>query len=435
MALVFSLFLLPVAAQYSEDPGSKFPTPTVESNCLQDNLADNQVYYQKVDQMFNGSSNAICPNTLGLYVNQPCTWAAGRATMTVAPVINQCHWAIRNFHWHDSSDEWSYMVQGVMQVYLTSPSGVPWQSAVNTIGAGGVWFFPRGWPHAFVCVSEEGCNYVLTFNGPQSVAVNDHMIAESYAQLPDKIAAYSMGMSMGEWATAKPKMSADTGTFFAKVDSAKFKWLPEENAEPAAVNRSDVEVEDTRPGLGKGIQVWNIRTAQFPFATRMSQQRIVFQPGGFRSLVWITNAAAIMTVISGHVNAATQGGISGGNNTGPSSTSYEATNLGPFDAFYFPIRRGYWIEEATGKEPAEVIVVFEVGNWEALEAKDGFSCANPLGAPWAYEATAGGIECPSTAELVQRDGKRHKSLRRHDNSDTQSLMQQPKQTEIENSEL
>lgn len=276
---------------------------------------------------------------------------------------------------------------------------------------------------------------MLTFNGPQSVAVNDHMIAESYAQLPDKIAAYSMGMSMGEWATAKPKMSADTGTFFAKVDSAKFKWLPEENAEPAAVNRSDVEVEDTRPGLGKGIQVWNIRTAQFPFATRMSQQRIVFQPGGFRSLVWITNAAAIMTVISGHVNAATQGGISGGNNTGPSSTSYEATNLGPFDAFYFPIRRGYWIEEATGKEPAEVIVVFEVGNWEALEAKDGFSCANPLGAPWAYEATAGGIECPSTAELVQRDGKRHKSLRRHDNSDTQSLMQQPKQTEIENSEL
>ncbi|CAJ1327723.1 unnamed protein product [Effrenium voratum] len=250
MAWVFSLVLFPVAAQLYEEPGSAFPTPTVESNCFQDNLADNQVYYQKLDQMFNGSSDAICPKTLGLFVNKPCTWAAGKATMTVAPVINQCHWAIRNFHWHDSSDEWSYMVQGVMQVILTSPTGVPWHSAVNTIGPGGVWFFPRGWPHAFVCVSEEGCNYVLTFNGPQAVAVNDHMIAETYAQLPDKIASYSMGMSMGEWATAKPKVAANTGTFFTRVDPAKFTWLPEENAEPAAVNRSDVEVEDSETWFG-----------------------------------------------------------------------------------------------------------------------------------------------------------------------------------------
>ncbi|CAJ1388853.1 unnamed protein product [Effrenium voratum] len=357
MAWVFSLVLFPVAAQLYEEPGSAFPTPTVESNCFQDNLADNQVYYQKLDQMFNGSSDAICPKTLGLFVNKPCTWAAGKATMTVAPVINQCHWAIRNFHWHDSSDEWSYMVQGVMQVILTSPTGVPWHSAVNTIGPGGV--------------------------------------------------------------------AANTGTFFTRVDPAKFTWLPEENAEPAAVNRSDVEVEDTTPGVGQGIQVFNIRTAQFPFATRMSQQRIVFQPGGFRNLVWITNAAATMTVISGHVNAATQGGISGGFDQGPSSKSYVAKSLGPYDAFYFPIRRGYWIEEATGTEPAEVIVVFEVGNWKALEAKTGFGCSNPVGAPWAYEATAGGIECPSSPELIQR-----RNLRRHE-PDAQSFMQQP----AENPEL
>lgn len=39
---------------------------------------------------------------------------------------------------------------------------------------------------------------------------------------------------------------------------------------------------------------------------------------------------------------------------------------GPWTSFYFPIR-GYWIQEATGTEPAEVIVIFEVGNWKALE--------------------------------------------------------------------
>ena len=67
--------------------------------------------------MLDGSKDDLCaPGVLGLFVNKPCTWAAGKATMTVAPVINQCHWAIRNFHWHDSSDEWSYMTQGVMQI-------------------------------------------------------------------------------------------------------------------------------------------------------------------------------------------------------------------------------------------------------------------------------------------------------------------------------
>lgn len=51
---------------------------------------------------------------------------------------------------------------------------------------------------------------------------------------------------------------------------------------------------------------------------------------------------------------------------------------GPWTSFYFPIR-GYWIQEATGTEPAQVIVVFEVGKWKALEAKEDFSCQNPLG--------------------------------------------------------
>ena len=85
---------------------------------------------------------------------------------------------------------------------------------------------------------------MLTFNGPQAVAVNDHMIAETYTQMPDEIASYSMGMSQGEWAQAKPKTAAFTARFFAKVIPEKFHWLEETTSLPAAVNRSDVEVEE-----------------------------------------------------------------------------------------------------------------------------------------------------------------------------------------------
>lgn len=92
-ALVWSLGFLSVAGQYDDNVGSVLPTPTVESNCFQNQLNSNQVYYQKKEDMFDGSNDELCaPGVLVLFVNKPCTWAAGKATMTVAPVINQCHW-------------------------------------------------------------------------------------------------------------------------------------------------------------------------------------------------------------------------------------------------------------------------------------------------------------------------------------------------------
>lgn len=225
-----------------------------------------------------------------------------------------------------------------MQIYLTSPDGQPWGSAVNTIGAGGVWFFPCGWPHAFVCVSEEGCNYVLTFNGPQAVAVNDHMIAETYTQMPDEIASYSMGMSQGEWAQAKPKTAAFTARFFAKVIPEKFHWLEETTSLPAAVNRSDVEVEDINP-----IQIW----ASTSRSTTSAKLSFPLPPGCLNKALSSNRAASVTwfgspmlqpswTVISGLVNAGTQGGISGGFDTGPSSTLDKGENLGTMDFFLLP---------------------------------------------------------------------------------------------------
>lgn len=334
-ALVWSLGFLSVAGQYDDNVGSVLPTPTLESNCFQNQLSSN----------FQPSEFSE-----GRYVR----WFQHVPTMTFARLVCWvCSWTSRAlgppekqpWRWH----LWSINATGPfetsagttarmkratwlrgwcksLQIYLTSPDGQPWGSAVNTIGAGGVWFFPRGWPHAFVCVSEEGCNYVLTFNGPQAVAANDHMIAETYTQMPDEIVSYSMGMSQGEWAQAKPKAAAFTARFFAKVIPEKFHWLEETTSLPAAVNRSDVEVEDINPNLGAKLG--------FPL------------PPGCPNNALSSNRAASVTgfgspmlqpswtVISGHVNAGTQGGISGGFDTGPSSTLYTGENLETMDFFH-----------------------------------------------------------------------------------------------------
>ncbi|CAE7567269.1 mlkA [Symbiodinium natans] len=431
--LVVSLVQL-AWAQYEIPQAAMVPKGYVTPGCFQDNLEDNQVYYQRVKDMFNPhQTNTYCGGNLSLNVNHPCTWCGGQAQMTVGPVINQCQWSMRAFHWHDSSNEWGSLTQGVMQVYLASPNSLPWKVSVNTIGAGGVWFFPMGWPHAFLCVSEEGCNYVLTFDGPQAVAVNDHMLAQSYSSLPSKIASFVQGMTEEEWATAKPKVDSVVPDFYVNVNPEEFKWLEEELALPAAVNGSDVEVKDNRPNLGVNVEVWNIRTAQFPFATQMSQQRIKLGSCGFRSPVWITNANALMTVVSGKVNAFVQGGISGGFDIAISGTTYNGTNLEANDAFYFPIRRNYWIEEATCEEgaEAEVIVIFDVGDWVGFEMADGFGCRNTNGgiaegARGVHQAL-GGIHCPETVpnEPQLRQKEQKGQLRRHRQDDAMSFLQQP----------
>ena len=349
--------------------------------------SSNQVYYQKED-MLDGSKDDLCaPGVLGLFVNMPCTWAARKATMTVAPLIN----ATGPF---ETSAGTTARMNGAtwlrgwcksLQIYLTSPDGQPWGSAVNTIGAGGVWFFPRGWPHAFVCLSEEGCNHVLTFNGPQAVAVNDHMIAETYTQMPDEIVSYSMGMSQGEWAQAKPKAAAFTARFFAKVILEKFHWLEETTSLPAAVNRSDVEVEDINP-----IQIW----AWTSRSTTSAKLSFPLPPGCLNKALSSNRAASVTwfgspmlqpswTVISGLVNAGTQGGISGGFDTGPSSTLDKGENLETMDFFHLlstsPFVLAIGFKKPRAPNRPRWLWSFEVGNWKALEAKEDFSCQNPLG--------------------------------------------------------
>lgn len=83
----------------------------------------------------------FAPGVLGLFVNKPCTWAARKATMTVAPVINQCHWAplghsklplARQLGWmelHDSGGDANHC-KSTWHLQMASPGALRWTPLV-----------------------------------------------------------------------------------------------------------------------------------------------------------------------------------------------------------------------------------------------------------------------------------------------------------------
>merc|ERR1719291_578899 len=67
----------------------------------------------------------LCPLLGGPNVsfNLPCAWAGGQASMTFAVINGWCENVMRVVHWHDSADEWGYVVRGRIQAYIASPTG------------------------------------------------------------------------------------------------------------------------------------------------------------------------------------------------------------------------------------------------------------------------------------------------------------------------
>lgn len=345
--------------------------------------SSNQVYYQKED-MLDGSNDDLCaPGVLGLFVNKPYTWAPRKATMTVAPVINQCHWAIRNFGTtaRMNGATWLRGWCKSLQIYLTSPDGQPWGSAVNTIGAGGTWLQRP----------TRRCQTKLLPIQWACPKVNGHRL--SLKLLP------SLRVSLRRW-------SLRSSIGWKKRLLCLQLWT------------------EVMWKLRISIQIW-AWTSQ---STTSAELSFPLPPGCLNKALSSNRAASVTwfgspmlqpswTVISGLVNAGTRGGISGGFDTGPSSTLDKGENLGTMDFFLLPHS---WLLDSrshghrTGRGDCDLWSRQLEGPW----GQGGFQLSE---SPWALR---GPVNLRWETSPV---GKR--SLRRHGSTDSLSFMQEPMRPE------
>jgi len=365
-----------------------------ESACLEKTHFNQDAANNYVFRMYNNTPNAIyrsvCPSfEVHVRLNDPCAWARGKAQLTTATFTGLCKGATRVIHWHHSADEWGYVERGVVQTFVASRSitsgvhlaGLPWDHAYNKIGERGVWFFPRGWLHGLTCLTPEeegGCIVHIFFNGSELISVDNHNLDTTLAQTPFENAARALKVNETYYKNELLPLFKEAGDGSVdgetsplvvqgcrRVSDEQFcPCLSETTIVPAAVNHT-VEVEYN---IADGVKVFQIRTDQFPFAQTMSQERTTLAAGALRPLVWTTNADAILRVIKGNVTIGLQGGLPGESDQLTHEFHFE--NISAGDAVYFPSGRAYYFYESTKYTSAEIVTVFNVGQWGSIELEE-----------------------------------------------------------------
>lgn len=309
-----------------------------------------------------------------VYFNDPCAWAHGQAQMTMAHFNQACKGATRTIHWHNGADEWGFVKKGQVEAFVASPDSLPWPNSVNVLGPRGVWYFPSGWLHGLMCLTPEeegGCEFYIAFASPQAAEPNGHNLDRTFAQAPDNAVASAMGINASDATKLRPAFAAAaTGEtpIVTMVEPSycepKCPPVTETMAAPAGIDATKVEQQVS---IADGVVLHQIRQAQFPFSRTMSQERTELAPGALRPMVWVT-ADAILIVVSGKIVVGLEGGIPGGE----SAKNFVNETLAEGDIAYFPNARAYWFQEATGKEKAETVTVFNVGNWRSIEMGQAF---------------------------------------------------------------
>eukprot|EP00746_Dinoflagellata_sp_MGD_P008663 gnl/MRDRNA2_/MRDRNA2_117357_c0_seq1.p1 gnl/MRDRNA2_/MRDRNA2_117357_c0~~gnl/MRDRNA2_/MRDRNA2_117357_c0_seq1.p1 ORF type:complete len:425 (+),score=63.10 gnl/MRDRNA2_/MRDRNA2_117357_c0_seq1:188-1276(+) len=321
-----------------------------------------------------------CPGLGGakIHFNNPCAWAHGQAQLTNAHFTGLCKGATRTIHWHSFADEWGFVKKGKLMTFVASPDGLPWPSSTNVLDPKGVWYFPSGWLHGLLCTtpeSEGGCEFYIVFASPQAAEPNGHNLDTTLAQAPDDLAAHTLQMSVEQYHKMRPNFgrSAVASNLTApivtmvgpKACEPECPKVQETVAAPAAMQAS--AVEQTKQ-LEKGVVLHQIRTANFPFARTMSQERTELAPGATRPIVW-ASADAMLLVVSGTITVGLEGGVLGAE----AHLAFGNETISEGDSFYFPNGRAYWFQESTGKAHAETITVFNVGQWKNFEMRQSLS--------------------------------------------------------------
>lgn len=322
----------------------------------------------------------VCSSMGGAEVrfNDPCAWAHGQAQMTMAHFTRMCKGASRTIHWHNFADEWGFVSKGRVETFVSSPDGLPWPSSTNILSPRGVWYFPAGYLHGLLCLTPEaegGCEFYIVFASPQAAEPNGHNLHTTLAQAPDAVSAAALHIGVDRYRSLRPafaksahsvhytnsNMTAPIVTPVAQgACEPECPPIQETTAAPAAV-QATVEERVLLPGV-QGVVLHRIRTQQFPFARTMSQERTELEPGASRPMLWVS-ADALLCVVKGSVVVSLEGGVLGAEAHLP----FVNQTLVAGDVAYFPNGRAYWFQEASGKERAETITVFNVGNWKSFE--------------------------------------------------------------------
>ncbi len=107
--------------------------------------------------------------------------------------------ALRELHWHPTSDEWQYVVQGQVNVTLFGSRG---RYRIETLNAGDVGYIPQGYGHSIENVGQTEARVLIAFNTGHYQAIDlsqwlagtpDYLLRDHFNQPETVIAQFPQG--------------------------------------------------------------------------------------------------------------------------------------------------------------------------------------------------------------------------------------------------
>jgi len=171
---------------------------------------------------------------------------------------------VRELHWHVPA-EWSFMLAGHARITAVDNDG---HNFVSDVGAGDLWYFPKGIPHSIQGLSDDGCEFLLAFPDGKFSEDSTFPITDTFAHMPKEVLAKNLGID---------KKALDN---IPKKEKFIFPAPP-----PPALQADTV-------GSAQG-------KVPLDMAFRLMQQKPTVTPGG-----WVRIADARNFVVSSDVSAA-----------------------------------------------------------------------------------------------------------------------------------
>ncbi|KAA2236592.1 cupin domain-containing protein [Salinarimonas soli] len=97
---------------------------------------------------------------------------------------------IRELHWHQQA-EWAVVTNGAVRVTVMDEDG---RASVADVKAGGLWYFPAGFPHGLQGIGPDGAEFVLAFDNGEQTEYNTLLVTDWVAHTPPEVLAKNFGM-------------------------------------------------------------------------------------------------------------------------------------------------------------------------------------------------------------------------------------------------
>ncbi len=201
----------------------------------------------------------------------------------------------REMHWHNSA-EWAYVVDGQCQVTVADPDGL---AEVVNLGAGDLWYFPKGHAHAIQTLGPTPCHAILAFD--------DGLYSEhgtfGLSDLLSRYDAQTLSQSLGA--------PADSFAQFPKAETYIMQGdvLSLDGPEAGAARALDHSSTHRYSLMAKtprvktpGGELYVASAKEFPISTDMTGIVLKLQPGALHDPHWHSEANEWHYVLKGRTH-------------------------------------------------------------------------------------------------------------------------------------